>query len=624
MKVLFIQLPIPQLNFGKRTGNIPLGAGCIKQAADHVFDHDISIVSENISSYLGDAALIQYICSQEPDIIGFTIYVWNIERSKYLASEIKKRLNVKIIFGGPEITPDNPLIHGEMVDCVVFGEGELAFIQLMQDQQLWAKGHHSAPAGSIFQTAKNPYVSGILSPEVEDMMAIETQRGCPYRCGYCNYNKALSKVTVVPDHLIVDSFRWATDHGISEVFLLDPSLNTRPNLQVLMKKFAEVNSERKTALLSEIRAESVSSEDAVLFAKAGVSEFEIGLQTIHPEALKLMNRPTDLKKFCLGIKNLQQVGIKTKIDLMIGLPGDTLEGFKSTVDFVADQQMHEDIQIFFLSVLPGTEFRKNSTKLGLRYDLRPPYQIFETPTFSQEEMREAFYYAEDVFDVALQPAPDLDLSYRMDDIVRFIPVKKQLIGTTQETYYSKIVIDEVIEDHIVENIAKKLSHPYQIFFMPTCGNPSFIVNIIRMLTHANPHTPLEIIFFEPKPLVNIDKIEDAICLHRPLYLDLDMPAFGSRSVLYSVISSHHNHFFGGIMKRQVYWWKKDRLPELSDMESLNYLDGILIDGTYSKSSVHSWQTEFASIADTIFPITFGDIRFQDRWMALTASNDYYL
>ena len=184
-RVLLIQLPIPHLNFGRKTGNIPLGAAYLKQAAAKIPDVCVDIIPESIVSYLGDAALIRYILALMPDIIGFTGFCWNIERSLYLAATIKGHYRPGIIFGGPEVTPDNSLIDSPVVDVRVCGEGEQAFQRLLQDPAGWEhKQVSESPVGNI---GPSPYLDDLLEPEMENMMLLETQRGCPYRCAFCYY-----------------------------------------------------------------------------------------------------------------------------------------------------------------------------------------------------------------------------------------------------------------------------------------------------------------------------------------------------------------------------------------------------------------------------------------------------
>jgi len=73
-KILFLQLPIPQLNFWKRTGNVPLAAACLKQSAMGYINARVDILPESTASYLGDSALFQLFLENKPDIICFSLF----------------------------------------------------------------------------------------------------------------------------------------------------------------------------------------------------------------------------------------------------------------------------------------------------------------------------------------------------------------------------------------------------------------------------------------------------------------------------------------------------------------------------------------------------------------------
>jgi hypothetical protein len=148
IKALLIQLPVPQLNFGHRTGNIPFAAACLKQAADNIAGAEITIFPEISASYMGDAALIDSILAIRPDIIGFTAYVWNIKRILHLVKEIKKNYSPKVVLGGPEVTADNPLlVNNSIIDFCVYGEGEKIFSLLLTEPELWPQKSGQADAG---------------------------------------------------------------------------------------------------------------------------------------------------------------------------------------------------------------------------------------------------------------------------------------------------------------------------------------------------------------------------------------------------------------------------------------------------------------------------------------------
>lgn len=521
------------------------------------------------------------------------------------------------------MTPDNRLVSSEPVDFCVYGEGEAVFLQLLQNPRLWHEKSASLSAESLFCNVRSPYLSGFPEPEIENMMLLETQRGCPYRCGYCYYNKSRHHVSAVSADLVLEGIQWACDQGIGEVYLLDPSLNVRPGLKNLLNEIERINHDGRISIRSEIRAEAITPSLAQSFARAGFTEFEIGLQTTNPQALKLMNRPTDPERVRKGVNHLQEVGVLPSVDLIIGLPGDDLASFKASVDFVAEHRMYEDIQVFFLSVLPGTDFRRNTRELGLRYQSRPPYTVIDTRGFSQDDMLSAFFYAEDVFDVVLQPEPDLDLSYRFETASVEIPARGIPQRPGGRDYISKIILDAELPLSRIEDMARRVSHPYQIIFRPPLDNRAFMLKVVEILSVENPQTPLEIVFMEPHTLPDPVAFEAALKLHRPLYLDLDLPAYGSRTFLFTLVSTDTDIKFDGIMKRQVFLWKSDHLPDMAELEELFSLDGVLMDNRVSREAWIKWQDEFAKQEDKIPFISFADISLQHRWIGLTSDGEYW-
>lgn len=627
MEVLLLQLPIPQLNYGRQTGNIPLGAACLKLAAAAVPGVSIEILPESIVSYLADAPLIRLILSRRPDVIGFTVYCWNVRRSLYLAEKIKAHYQSRIVFGGPEVTPDNRLIRSDKVDFCVYGEGEAILRRLLQDRDLWKIGSTADSAGAIFKSAPSPYPGGLLEPAIENMMLLETQRGCPYHCGYCYYNKSRERMTVKDEPLVLEGVQWALEQDLSELFLLDPSLNIRPGLKNLLRKIAGMNRNKTLALLSEIRAEAVDAEAADLFAAAGFSWFEIGLQTTNAQALKIMNRPTDLQKFLTGAVNLKQRDITPAIDLIAGLPGDDLSGFKRSVDFITENELQKDIQVFPLSVLPGTDFREKSRQLGLRYEPEPPYPVIETPTFSREDMLLAFDYAEVMFDVCLYPLPDLDLAWRLDSGRRFEEMPDLLVRLNREQYIAKLIIGTERSLSELEKKATRLTHPYQVIIGPGVRSRRYIAHVVEMLTAANPHTPCELVFLAPENPPDTSALLAAVKIRRPHFMDHDQRFLfatpGNRAVLFTLVSQDRKPRFNKDMQRQVYWWRHAKLPDLADLKLLSELDGILFDPAAAIDSIKLWQDRFSKYAAEYLFISFADVALQKRWMALTVSDDYY-
>jgi hypothetical protein len=624
--VLLLQLPVPRLNYGVQTGNIPLGAACLKLAAGTLSRTRVDILPESHCSYLGDAALIDILVARKPDIVGFTVYCWNLQRSLFFAKKLKESFSPRIIFGGPEITPDNSLLDSEHIDFLVFGEGEAVFRHLLQDQKFWQKQKAAQPAGAIFKNSPSPYIHDLLEPEIENMMLLETQRGCPYRCGYCYYNKSHKGVSFADEALLLKGIQWAIDHEVKELYLLDPSLNVRPGLKNLLKKISALNKARRLALISEIRAEAVDAQLADLFAAAGFSWFEIGLQSTNPRALKIMNRPTRIKGFAQGAAHLKKRGIVPAIDLIAGLPGDDLQGFSRTVEFVIENDLQDDVQVFPLSVLPGTDFRLRSKELGLRFEKSPPYTLLENPTFCADDMLMAFDHAEFRLDVVLYPMPDLDVSWKLGRKNTGADAQDIAVKIGNQCYIAKVQLKDKRRVSELASLAPRLTQPYQIFVHPGLSDPAAIQTAIKILSAANPFTPFEIVFLEPRQLPQIASILSAAKLQRPHFLDQDLrylfPREGNRAVLFSLVSRDSKRRFNREMQRQVFWWQKNRLPQMKDLAELSGLDGVLIDTAASDVELSKWQDRFAGRAADIPFISFADVRLQRRWLLLSMPDDY--
>lgn len=598
----------------------------MKQAAADIPEVDIVILPESESSYLGDSALISLLLENDPDVVGFSVFSWNIERCLYIAKRLKEKIPVRIIFGGPEVTRDNPRVRSGFVDFRVYGDGERIFCNLLKDPVLWNQGEGAQSSADIFEASGSPYLKGFLEPEIENLVLLETQRGCPYRCGFCFYNKSRTKPVFTKIEGLIDTISWAIEREIKEIYLLDPSLNARKGLDHLLREIIRINSPNRIHLFSEIRAEAVDSHLADLLKSSGFNWFEIGLQSSNPEALSLIKRSTDLTRFIRGTRALKERGIVPGIDLILGLPGDDLDGFMKSVDFVVDNDLKDDLQIFPLSVLPGTRFRSQSQKLGLKFEPTPPYTIINTRQFSSEDLLLAYDYAETRLDTSFFPLPDLDLSWRPANADRHREHSDIKIRIGRKKRILKIsLFNKRPLDHI-EALAGDLTHPYQLLIGSDISDHTYLRKVLTIVSETNPFTPFEIIFFEPKEIPDTRCLLDAIKLYRPHYLDGDLrflfPHKGNRTVLFTLVSGNEKIEFQGEMERQVYWWRKEHLPDPKDLERFNHLDGLLIETDISLEEGVSWQVLHAKTLPDPNHLSFADIRLQKNWI-LTISPDEY-
>jgi len=548
---VLVQLPIPPLGPEPVRGNVPLAGAYLKLWAEKqgLGDvYDIQVFPGRDANALGDRALVAELAARDPWMVGFTCYVWNIERTLWIAAELKRlRPTVKIVLGGPEITPDNAwVLDTPDYDFAVIGEGEQTFAALLESlREAPAVGRRSLPLlggpgfGNIaglyvpptsgprydpalrpaFRTPLpdltalgSPYLAGILDAADEQMLLLETARGCVFKCKFCYYPKSYDKQYYLAPDLVRAALRHAHERGAKEVFLLDPTLNQRKDFADFLRLLGEENRGHAFSYFGELRAEGVTPETARLLRAANFTEVEVGLQSIDPDAMRLMDRKNNLKAFERGIRAMRDEGIRVKVDLIVGLPGDTSESVMRSFRYLRDGDLYSDVQVFNLAILPGTAFRQEAHELGLRFQPRPPYYLLETPTLKRTQLFELMHQAQELFAVEFDAAPP--------PIVEFDP------GEQLERIW-RVDLDAVVDPNPPLG---RSAQAFTIWFTAECfdGRSARAAACVRRVLAADPFTTLQIVFdasatesgslarsITPRQLEEIT----ATAFERPTYLD---------------------------------------------------------------------------------------------------------
>lgn len=430
--VLLVQLPIPPSGIQPVRGNIPLAAGCLKLFARRHGLEDrfrIEILPADEANRCGDEGLVQAIATREPWLVGFSCFLWNVERTLWLAERIKERRPQTLcVAGGPEATLDNRLLSdAPAIDYLVIGEGEQTFCELLAAldacgaagpvEGVWTRAmapseFRPRTALSDLDAVASPYTAGILAPDEQGTMLLETARGCRHRCKFCYYPKSFAAQHFLSEAKIAECLDYALRRGVREVAILDPTLNQRDDFSDFLRLLARGNPQRSYCFSGELRAEGIDAQTAGLLKAANFSEVEIGLQSVDAEAQRLMGRRVQLDRFADGVHAILDAGICARVDLILGLPGDTVDSVRRGIDFLIDNRAYGEIQVFHLSILPGTAFRRDAGALGLDYQNRPPYGVLATPTLSLADMAMLMDEAQDAFGVdfdAIAP-PQLELA----------------------------------------------------------------------------------------------------------------------------------------------------------------------------------------------------------------------
>jgi radical SAM superfamily enzyme YgiQ (UPF0313 family) len=444
--VVLVQLPIPPLGPGPIRGNVPLAAAYLKLYADArglAHDYHVELLPTARANQLGDQGLVEELAARDPWLVGFTCYLWNVERTLWVARELKRRRpGTKVVLGGPEITADNAWVLGSAdYDFAAIGEGEQTFANLLlglldgEDvPPVPVPGLYVPPAtGARFRPDRvpafrtplpdldrlgSPYLAGILDAADERMLLLETTRGCVFNCKFCYYPKSYDSQYFLSPEAVLAGLAHARDRGAAEVFLLDPTLNQRKDFAGFLQTLAEGNPGRRFRYFGELRAEGITPAIAGLLRDAGFTEVEVGLQSIDAEAMDRMGRKNNLKAFERGVRALLDAGVKVTVDLIVGLPGDTAESVRRGLRYLHDGGLYSRVQVFNLAVLPGTAFRHEAAELGLTYQPRPPYYVLRTPTLDRAAMFGLMQEAQEVFGVEFDAPPRPVLGFGRADADR--------------------------------------------------------------------------------------------------------------------------------------------------------------------------------------------------------------
>lgn len=357
---------------------------------------EITIGCDRFANHASLRVLVDEVVKRAPNVVGLSLYLWNINASMALARAIKTRMpNTRIVIGGPEVTPESrDLLNDPVFDAAVFGEGEVPFVALLDG---WLRRDLStAPPGSAcrinhvlelgppnrqlidLSLLASPILSGDIDLDQFDDIFLFTMRGCVQGCAYCAW-RGRGRLRPFPIEQLQAEIRMLHDHALRNcrkrrVFIEDSAFNTSPVFEPLCHAIAAINIDKMLEFHCFLLAERLTDRMGTLLKHANITSVEIGLQSANADALRKVCRPVDLDAFLNGVQVLRKYAIPVVADAIIGLPGDNFQGFFKTMDFLESHGLHG--LYFNLSLPMGVSLRKTAEKMGLKYSDDPPYYVY--------------------------------------------------------------------------------------------------------------------------------------------------------------------------------------------------------------------------------------------------------
>ena len=380
--------------------SVPLACGFLK-AALAVQPVSVRLLDCFLSDPVDDC--VSRIAALKPTAVGFSIYLWNRKTCWDIAARLRTLLPSAVIFcGGPEVTaaPENILASGPF-DFIVVGEGEQTLADVCR---IWTSGADFAEIPGIasmqvgrlkfvprsplreLDTIPSPWLTGVLDAASYPGILWQLSRGCGFSCDFCFDSRDRYGVRRFSLERVEAELRHFVDKGVSQVFVLDSTFNQDVSrAKEILRLIGRVASHIHFHF--EVRSEFLDAEMAGLFA-ATTCSLQIGLQSADPVVLKGVGRAFEPGSFTQKISLLNESGATFGFDLIYGLPGDTLDGFRASLDYALGLYPNH-LDIFPLALLPGTALAARSARLGLEHLPQPPYTLLASPTFPAADLLQA-------------------------------------------------------------------------------------------------------------------------------------------------------------------------------------------------------------------------------------------
>lgn len=321
---------------------------------------------------------------ENPGFVGFSNYIWNTQYNLTLARKIKEKFpSCVILFGGHNVPPDNSFLENyPFIDFLIHGEGEAAFrallVELCKEKPDFSSvpnlsyridESHSArnPVEILTKTDyPSPYLTGLFdyifeeNPDMQLDAIIETSRGCPRDCAYCDWGCNSQRIKLFPIERVLAEIDWFAAHKVKFIWGADANFGAYDRDMDIVDYFVKIR--EQTGYPERIRINYAMNRHETVFAinqkleKYGLSKegATLSFQSLNPDTLANIGRKNmSLDKFSKLISMYKKAGVTTYSELIVGLPGETYESFCKGIGALLAAGQHRLITTYNCEILPN-------------------------------------------------------------------------------------------------------------------------------------------------------------------------------------------------------------------------------------------------------------------------------
>lgn len=402
-------------------GSDTLSLGFLKTYADSLLKGRVNIrifeYNPLFSISGGDGAAFESIIGDilafSPHIVGFSCYAWSTMPAIKLSIKLRERLKGPqplIVLGGPDAAGRGKAVLLESkADALVPGEGEATFGEMLArflagkpwegTPGTWVrKGRRLTPGPprkfiENLDTIPSPYLAGFYRGcKSNDYMTLETSRGCRRDCSFCAWTYKKSRIRNFSLNRVEAEIEWIVRNASgnnTEIFICDADMWFDPDRAVkILKMIKDISKGRSLQWTFQTDFRGWNEETARMANWDGFS-IEVGVDSLNENALEIAHRKSDMESLERNLSMCRKYApnARVRIQLMYGMPGDTLEGYLRSMDWAWQKGISNCF--FHTMILPGSRYHAQAARLGIKYEPKPPYYVISLPGFSKKDIRRA-------------------------------------------------------------------------------------------------------------------------------------------------------------------------------------------------------------------------------------------
>jgi len=324
--------------------------------------------------------IAERLLALNPRIVGLGVYIWNVIPVTELVAVLKRvRPDLKVILGGPEVSygnADQPV--SQMADYIITGEADLKFAEVCHNVL------DGCPPAAKIIPAELPELHQLALPYelytdadiAHRIVYIEASRGCPFSCEFCLSSLDIP-VRQFPLEPMLAELGRLLGRGLRHFKFVDRTFNLNLATSRTILKFFLENHLPGMFVHFEMVPDRFPDELREIIARfpAGALQLEVGVQTFNPDVATRISRRQNYERLNENLRYLREhTGVHVHADLIVGLPGETVECFAEGFDRLVALGPQE-IQVGILKRLRGAPIARHDIEFRMVYALDPPYEI---------------------------------------------------------------------------------------------------------------------------------------------------------------------------------------------------------------------------------------------------------